>query len=106
MSEQPPAILIDGCDTVPRLFRKRAQDLPGKVALREKDRGIWNEYGWSDWHDLARAVGMGLKALGLQRGDRCSIASEINKEWMFADLGIVCAGGGSNHLATREQRPP
>jgi long-chain acyl-CoA synthetase len=96
MSEQPPVILIDGCDTVPKLFRRRAQDLPDKVALREKDRGIWNEYSWTDWHDLARAAGMGLKALGLQRGDRCSIASEINKEWLFADLGVVCAGGITN----------
>jgi len=32
----------------------------------------------------------------MQRGDRCSIASEVNKEWMFADLGVICMGGVTN----------
>jgi len=96
MTEQKTLIAIDGCDTIPRLFWKRVQDHRDKIALREKDFGIWNEYSWKDWGDQARLVGMGLKALGLKRGDSCSIASEINKEWMFADLGIICAGGITN----------
>ena len=87
---------IDGCDTIARLFRDRVTRHADKVALREKDLGIWNEYRWRDWGDRAREVGLGLIALGLERGDRCSIASEINKEWLFADLGIICAGGITN----------
>jgi long-chain acyl-CoA synthetase len=96
MTDQQDLIAIDGCHTIPRLFWKRVHDHQDKVALREKDFGIWNEYSWKDWGDKARLVGMGLKALGLKRGDACSIASEINKEWMFADLGIICAGGVTN----------
>lgn len=96
MNRQQEHIAVDGCGTIPTLFWKRVQDHPDKVALREKDFGIWNEYSWNDWGDQARLVGMGLKALGMERGDRCSIASEINKEWMFADLGIICAGGITN----------
>jgi long-chain acyl-CoA synthetase len=96
MTEQHDIIAIDGCDTIARLFWNRVQDHPGKVALREKDFGIWNEYSWADWGEMARLAGLGLKSLGLQRGDRCSIASEINKEWVFADLGIICAGGITN----------
>jgi len=96
MTGQKELTAIDGCDTIPRLFWKRVQDNPDKVALREKDFGIWNEYSWNDWGEQARLAGLGLKALGMQRGDTCSIASEINKEWMFADLGIICAGGVTN----------
>jgi len=96
VSESTTTQVIDGCDTTPRLFWKRVTEHADKVALREKDLGIWNEYRWRDWGDQARLVGMGLIALGLQRGDRCSIASEINKEWLFADLGIICAGGVTN----------
>jgi long-chain acyl-CoA synthetase len=96
MTDQQKFIAIDGCHTIPRLFWKRVRDHQDKIALREKDFGIWNEYSWKDWGDQARLVGMGLKALGLKRGDTCSIASEINKEWMFADLGIICAGGITN----------
>jgi long-chain acyl-CoA synthetase len=88
--------LIDGCDTVAKLFRKRVVDLPDKVALREKDFGIWNEYTWADYGEQVRLCSLGLKALGLERGDVCSVASEVCREWFFADLGTVCAGGITN----------
>ncbi|HEU5339015.1 MAG TPA: AMP-binding protein [Sulfuricaulis sp.] len=87
---------IDGCDSIPKLFWHRVAQHPEKVAMREKDFGIWNEYSWAHWGEQARLVGMGLMALGLERGDRCSIAAEICREWLFADLGIICAGGITN----------
>ena len=90
------AAIVAGCATMPRLFTKRVAELPAKVAIREKDRGIWNEYTWGDYGAKARAVGLGLAALGMERGDVVSIASEVNKEWMFADLGIICMGGVTN----------
>ena len=89
-------VLIDGCATIPALFQKRVADLGAKVAFREKDFGIWNEYTWGDWGEQARLVAGGLKALGLERGDVCSVAAEVVKEWLFADLGIICAGGVTN----------
>lgn len=89
-------IEIDGCRTIAALFHKRTQELPDKVALREKDLGIWNEYTWSHYGEQARLAGLGLKALGLERGDVCSIAAEVTKEWLFADLGIVCIGAICN----------
>ena len=35
---------------------------------------------------------MGLRALGLDRGDRTSILSENRPEWCYADLATLCAG--------------
>ena len=89
-------VRVDGCSTISALFAHRVANYPDKVALREKDFGIWNEYTWAQYGDFARWVGCGLKALGLKRGDVCSVASEVNKEWMFADLGIICSGGVTN----------
>lgn len=89
-------VSIDDCTTVPALFWKRVEQHGARVALREKDLGIWNEYSWQDYGEFARRCGLGLRALGLKRGDVCSIASEVNKEWMFADLGVICAGGVTN----------
>lgn len=89
-------ICIDGCDTVSRLFYKRVTELGDKVAMREKDFGLWNEYSWQSFGHFARLAGMGLKSLGVRPGDVCSIASEINKEWMFADLGVICVGAVTN----------
>ena len=87
---------IEGFRTIPGLFWHRVITESDRVAIREKDFGIWNEYTWRHYGDQARLIGLGLKALGLQRGDVCSIASEINREWLFADLGIICAGGVTN----------
>ena len=87
---------IEGFRTIPGLFWHRVITESDRVAIREKDFGIWNEYTWRHYGDQARLIGLGLKALGLQRGDVCAIASEINREWLFADLGIICAGGVTN----------
>ena len=85
---------IEDCVTMPALFSKRVAELgAGKVALREKDLGIWNEYTWADYGEQARLAGLGLLALGLTRGDVCSVAAEAVKEWLFVDLGIICVGG-------------
>ncbi len=88
--------LVDSFDTIPGLFWNRVTTHATDVALREKDFGIWNEVTWEQYGEQARLIGLGLKALGMCRGDVCSIASEINKQWIFADLGIICAGGVCN----------
>ena len=73
-------VVLHGCTTMAQLFAKRVAELDHKVAIREKDFGIWNEYTWADYGNYAQLVGHGLKALGMARGDICSIASEVNKE--------------------------
>ena len=85
--------VIDGCDTLPKLFLLRCGTLGVRTAHREKALGIWRSYSWSDFLDSARAIGMGLVALGLKRGEVVSILSEDNKEWIYADLGVQCVGG-------------
>ncbi len=92
MAEQ----IIDGCDTLPRLFWKRVADWADRVALREKDFGIWNEYTWAEYGEQARLIGLGLKALGLKRGDVCSVVAEVCKEWVFTDQGVNGVGGVVN----------
>ena len=87
---------FDSFDSVGAVFQHRVDSFPEKVCIREKDFGIWNEYTWADWGEYAQLIGYGLHALGLQRGDIVSIASEINKEWLFADLATICIGGICN----------
>ena len=41
---------------------------------------------------------MGLVALGFEPGEVASIQSNTNREWLFADLGILGAGGVSNGI--------
>jgi long-chain acyl-CoA synthetase len=92
------SIAIDGFTTVPALFRHRVETKAQKVAMREKDRGIWRAYTWGEYGAQAKAIGMGLIALGLEPGDRVAILSDNNKEWLFCDLGVLCAAGVSTGI--------
>jgi long-chain acyl-CoA synthetase len=95
-------IFIDGCETIVKLFRHRVQQLGAKVAMREKNFGIWESFTWADYGNKAREIGMGLLALGLKRGDVCSIVSDNNKEWLFTDMGILCSGGVTSGVYTTD----
>lgn len=101
-SEQARTPLIDGCDTIVKLWRKHCLARGTSIAHREKDLGIWQSYTWHDYYGKARSIGVALLSLGLQRGDVVSILSEDNKEWLYCDLAISACGGISNGIYTTD----
>ena len=86
------AALQNAAITIPQLLQKRAEQHSDKLALREKDFGIWNRYSWSHYYATARAVALGLLALGIKPGNRVAIAGEDTPEWFYADLGTQMIG--------------
>ncbi len=98
-------VLIDGCDTMSKLFLKKSIERGDRVAMREKDFGIWQTFTWNDYRERALEVANGLLALGLERGDVCSIQSEDCKEWVWTDQGIMLAGGVVNGIYPTYQPP-
>lgn len=99
---KPGPYYFDGCDTLAKLFRQRADELGERIAHREKDYGIWLSYSWNDFYEHARLIGLGLVSLGLKRGEVVSILSEDNKEWVYADLGVQCVGGIGSGIYTTD----
>lgn len=91
-------VTIDGCDTLPKLFLKKSAERGARVAMREKDFGIWQSYTWTDYRNRAFEIAWGLLALGLRRGDVVSIQSEDCREWLWADVGALLAGGVVNGI--------
>jgi long-chain acyl-CoA synthetase len=91
-------ITIDGCDTLPKLFLKKSVERGDKIAMREKDFGIWQSYSWNDYRERAFEIAHGLLSLGLERGDVVSIQSEDCREWLWADVGAMLAGGVVNGI--------
>ncbi len=91
-------IEIEGCDTIGKLFWHQVKTRDGRTAFREKDLGIWRATSWRDYGERARAVGMGLAKLGLQRGEVVSILAETVPDWLYADMGTIGAGGVSNGI--------
>ena len=84
--------------SVPSMLLARARATPDATILRKKDRGIWKEQNWSQLAAHARRVGMGLKALGFAPGDVAALLADTSPEWVYADLGILGAGGISAGL--------
>jgi len=84
--------------SVARMFWHGVIGRGPQVILRQKDLGIWRAMTWSQLGAAAREVGLGLVALGFEPGEVASIQSNTNREWLFADLGILGAGGVSNGI--------
>ena len=88
---QSPAMTAHaaGFATVASRARDWAERSPHRVAMREKDLGIWQEYTWAEvWEQIADAA-HGLMALGIEPGDRVSIHAEDRPEWVILDLATV-----------------
>ncbi|GIH99216.1 AMP-dependent synthetase/ligase [Planobispora takensis] len=79
--------------TVVTRVRDRARAAPARVAMREKDLGIWQEVTWADYWENVQLVAHALLALGVEPGDRVAVHSENRREWLYSDLGIVAVRG-------------
>ena len=103
MSTQDEALtIVEGCESLPRLFRKRCAELGDKLAMREKEFGIWNRFSWADYYARAQELGAGLMHLGVAPGDVVSIIAENRKEWLFFDMAIMSIGGVTNGVYTTD----
>lgn len=79
--------------TLPKLFQNRVRELGKVVALREKKKGLWRPISWDEYYTHVQNFCLGLKHLGLKKGDRVSILGDNCPEWLYADLAIQSAGG-------------
>jgi long-chain acyl-CoA synthetase len=80
-------------NTIPAMFWHAVETRGGKTALRQKEFGIWKATSWCEFGEASREVGLGLVRLGFGPGETVSILSNTNREWMYADMGALGAGG-------------
>jgi long-chain acyl-CoA synthetase len=64
-----------------------------RIALREKDLGIWQSLTWSEYRDRVRDFALGLLKLGMRAGDRVAIIGDNRPEWVFSELAAQALGG-------------
>lgn len=81
--------------TLPQLLRLRAEREGERVALREKDFGIWNEITYAEYYARVRDFGHGLLALGFAPGEKFAIIADNIPEWVIAELAVQGIGGVS-----------
>ncbi len=88
----PPGV-ADGRATMPALLRHRARSTPERVAMREKQRGVWQATTWAGYYEQVRAFALCLRARGFGPGDKLVIAADGTPEWFVADLAAQALGG-------------
>ncbi len=91
MSSFSPDITI--YDTFPKLLDYNAGTWPDDIALREKSLGIWKELTWSDYRQMVRNIALGLKELGIDRGDAVGLIGDNRPEWVAGEIGVHAVGG-------------
>ncbi len=78
--------------TLPQMLRQQAQTMPARIAIRQKDYGIWKPVDWATYYQRAANFGLGLRALGLPAGGHVGVISENRIEWVLAQMGAGLTG--------------
>ncbi|HWN92357.1 MAG TPA: AMP-binding protein, partial [Verrucomicrobiae bacterium] len=79
--------------TLPQFLLKNAREHPTESALREKEKGIWQEWSWADYLGHVRAFALGLVSLGFGRDDKLAILSD-NRPQVYAAMVAAQVVGG------------
>jgi long-chain acyl-CoA synthetase len=85
-------------DTIARSFLRAVATRGDRPAIREKEFGIWRSTSWQQWLQIAREIAFGLHATGFRPGDVASIIANAVPQWVYADMGVLCAGGVSSGI--------
>jgi long-chain acyl-CoA synthetase len=80
--------------TIPKLFYQQARKYgKDRVAMREKEFGIWLPITWQDYLDNVKYMALGLISLGLEDGDKVAMIGDNRPEGLWAEMATLCARG-------------
>ncbi len=80
-------------DTLAEYLKRNAEQWPDRIALRQKDFGIWLSCNWNECYERARDFALGLMELGFQRGDRLLFLGDNEFETYWGMYGTLALGG-------------
>jgi long-chain acyl-CoA synthetase len=75
------------------MFFDRAAELGDKPFLWAKKNDAYQPLSWRETAAQIHRLAAGLKACGIEAGDRVALVSESRPEWLIADIAIMAAGG-------------
>ncbi len=80
--------------TLPKLLVKQCQKYgDSKVAMREKEFGIWCPVTWKNYLDNVRDITLGLISLGMETGDKVIMIGDNRPEALWTEMAAMCGGG-------------
>lgn len=79
--------------TLPKLLVERVREFGDRrVAMREKEYGIWRSITWADYLARVRELALGLAALGLRRGDKVALIGHNRPEGLWTEMAVLALG--------------
>ncbi|HMK35707.1 MAG TPA: AMP-binding protein [Desulfomonilaceae bacterium] len=80
--------------TLPKLLVQQCRKFgSGKVAMREKEYGIWRPVTWTDYLEKVKQITLGLIALGLEPEDKVIMIGDNRPEALWTEMAAMCGGG-------------
>ena len=79
--------------TIPKLWLQSAKKYwDKKVAMREKEFGIWIPITWRQYYENVKRIALGMVSLGLERGDKVAMIGDNRPEALWAEMAAMCVG--------------
>jgi long-chain acyl-CoA synthetase len=80
--------------TLPKLLVRQCHKFgAGKVAMREKEYGIWLPVTWQQYLENVKQITLGLVSLGLVPGDKVIMIGDNRPEALWTEMAAMCGGG-------------
>ena len=76
-------------DTLIAALAANAREEGARVAMRERDYGIWQELTWVDVQERVLAIAAGLEQLGLQPGKAMIVVGDNRANLYFTMLAAM-----------------
>lgn len=77
-------------DTLIAALNENAERHGASVALRERDRGIWQEWTWREYRDRVLEQAAGFEAAGIGAGDVVLVIGDNRASLYVAMLALIC----------------
>jgi long-chain acyl-CoA synthetase len=89
-----PAIQPETPGTLPKLLLAQAARWGDRrVAIREKEFGIWQSHSWQAYAGHVERIALGLASLGFHRGDKIAIIGDNRPQLYWTMLAAQALGG-------------
>ena len=82
-------------ETLPQFLLEHARKTPDRIALRERNYGIWQAITWSEYLQHVKDFALGLVSLGLQPEETIAIIGDNRPEWVISELAAQSVGAKS-----------
>jgi long-chain acyl-CoA synthetase len=77
--------------TLTDIFYRSVETFDKPDHLKVKKDGAWRDISSREFKRAVEELSLGLRALGVEKGDRVAILCENRPEWAYADLAILAA---------------